>query len=47
MKIQKKIARILADKTGSGDYGINNDIGIMWSPVCKPIVVAIYTVAEG
>lgn len=33
----------VADKTGSGDYGIANDIGIMWSPLCKPIVVAIYT----
>lgn len=34
----------VADKTGSGDYGIANDIGIMWSPTCKPIVLAIYTV---
>ncbi|MCW5590451.1 MAG: serine hydrolase [Legionellales bacterium] len=33
----------VADKTGSGDYGIANDIGILWSPVCKPIVLAIYT----
>lgn len=34
----------VADKTGSGSYGIANDIGIMWSPICKPIVLAIYTV---
>jgi len=34
----------VADKTGSGDYGIANDIGILWSPQCKPIVLAIYTV---
>lgn len=34
----------VAAKTGSGDYGIANDIGIMWSPICKPIVLAIYTV---
>ncbi len=34
----------VADKTGSGDYGVRNDIGIMWSPSCKPIVLAIYTV---
>ena len=34
----------IADKTGSGDYGIANDIGILWSPLCKPIVLAIYTV---
>ena len=33
----------VADKTGSGDYGIANDIGIVWSPACKPIVLAIYT----
>ena len=23
---------------------ISNDIGILWSPLCKPIVLAIYTV---
>ena len=34
----------VADKTGSGSYGIANDIGIVWSPTCKPIVLAIYTV---
>lgn len=33
----------VADKTGSGDYGVANDIGITWSPLCKPIVLAIYT----
>lgn len=38
------LAWAVADKTGSGDYGIANDIGILWSPVCKPIVLAIYTV---
>lgn len=38
------IGWIVADKTGSGIYGIANDIGIMWSPLCKPIVLAIYTV---
>jgi beta-lactamase class A len=32
------------DKTGSGDYGIANDIAIMESPLCKPIILAIYTV---
>lgn len=35
---------VVADKTGSGDYGIANDIGMMWSPTCKPIVLAIYTI---
>lgn len=38
------IGFVVADKTGSGDYGIANDIGIMWSPLCKPIVLAIYTI---
>jgi len=38
------IGWIVADKTGSGDYGVANDIGILWSPTCKPIVLAIYTV---
>ncbi|WP_197515257.1 class A beta-lactamase [Mycobacterium sp. 1245805.9] len=35
---------LVADKTGSGAYGIANDIGIVASPYCKPIVLAIYTV---
>ena len=34
----------VADKTGSGNYGVANDIGIIWSPLCKPIVLVIYTV---
>lgn len=38
------IGWMVADKTGSGDYGIANDIGILWSPTCKPIVLAIYTI---
>lgn len=33
---------IVADKTGSGDYGITNDIGIIWPPKHAPIVVVIY-----
>lgn len=37
------IGWVVADKTGSGDYGVANDIGILWSPLCKPIVLAIYT----
>jgi beta-lactamase class A len=36
---------IVADKTGAGDdYGISNDIGIIWPPSCAPIVIAIYSV---
>lgn len=35
----------VAEKTGGGfgSYGIANDIGFLWSPLCKPIVLAIYT----
>lgn len=33
----------VADKTGSGSYGIANDIGIIWPPNCAPLVVAIYS----
>lgn len=33
----------VADKTGSGSYGVANDIGIIWSPSCKPIILSIYT----
>lgn len=33
---------IVGDKTGTGDYGTTNDIGIIWPPTCAPIVVAIY-----
>jgi beta-lactamase class A len=35
---------IVADKTGAGnDYGISNDIGIIWPPNCAPIVITIYS----
>jgi len=37
---------LVADKTGSGSYGIANDIGIAWSPTCKPVVLSIFTVSE-
>lgn len=33
---------IVGDKTGTGDYGTTNDIGIIWPPKCAPIVIAIY-----
>lgn len=33
----------VADKTGSGSYAVANDIGIAWSPHCKPVVLSIYT----
>jgi beta-lactamase class A len=31
-----------ADKTGAGDRGTNNDVGVLWPPEGKPIVVAAY-----
>lgn len=34
----------VGDKTGSGSYGIANDIALIWGPQCKPIVLSIYTV---
>lgn len=36
----------VADKTGSGSYGVANDIGIAWSPSCKPIVLSVYTISD-
>lgn len=36
------IAWSAAEKTGGGS-GTSHDIGIVWSPACKPIVLAIYT----
>ena len=32
----------VADKTGTGEYGTTNDIGVIYPPHCKPIVLAIY-----
>lgn len=37
------IGWVVADKTGSGSYGVANDIGMVWSPNCKPIILSIYT----
>ena len=34
-----------AEKTG-GSSIIANDIGIIWSPACKPIVLSIYTISN-
>lgn len=44
MRAGAPIGWAVADKTGSGDYGVANDIGILWSPINKPVVLAIYTV---
>lgn len=33
----------VGDKTGSGDYGTTNDIGVLWQPAgAAPLVVAVY-----
>ncbi|WP_116109618.1 class A beta-lactamase [Amycolatopsis ruanii] len=31
----------VADKTGTGDYGTRNDIGVIWPPTGAPIVLAL------
>jgi beta-lactamase class A len=33
----------VADKTGGGEYGTNNDVGITWPPERPPIVLAVLT----
>jgi beta-lactamase class A len=33
----------IGDKTGTGDYGTNNDIAVLWPVKREPIVLAIYT----
>jgi beta-lactamase class A len=33
---------IVGDKTGGGDYGANNDVGVLWPPGKPPIVLALY-----
>lgn len=33
---------VVADKTGSGDYGTTNDIAVIWPKHGDPIIVAVY-----
>ena len=33
----------VGDKTGTGDYGVTNDVGVLWPPKRAPIVLAIFT----
>lgn len=33
----------VGDKTGTGDYGVANDVAVLWPPQRAPIVMAIYT----
>ncbi|HSW71158.1 MAG TPA: class A beta-lactamase [Gammaproteobacteria bacterium] len=35
---------VVADKTGSGDFGISNDIAVIWPRDCAPIIVSIYSI---
>lgn len=37
----------VADKTGAGDYGTVNDIGVIWPPGKAPIVLAVYLTQPG
>lgn len=37
---------IVADKTGTGSYGVSNDIGIIWPTGCEPIIISIYSVGN-
>lgn len=32
----------VADKTGTGDYGTTNDVGVLWRPQGEPIALAVY-----
>lgn len=33
---------VVGDKTGTGDYGTTNDIGVIWPPSAAPIVLVTY-----
>lgn len=33
----------VGDKTGSGDFGVANDVGVAWPPGRAPWIVAVYT----
>ncbi|WP_326595843.1 class A beta-lactamase [Streptomyces sp. NBC_01803] len=36
----------LADKTGTGDYGTTNDVGITWPPDRQPLVLAVLSTQQ-
>ncbi|MFF9352659.1 class A beta-lactamase [Streptomyces sp. NPDC014734] len=36
----------LADKTGTGDYGTTNDVGIAWTPDGTPVVLSVLSTAR-
>ena len=33
---------MIGDKTGTGNNGVTNDVGVVWPPSRRPIVVAAY-----
>ena len=37
---------LVADKTGSGDYGTANDLAVIWPPGKAPIILAVYSTQE-
>ena len=37
----------IGDKTGTGDYGTANDVGVVWPVGRAPVIVAIYTTRNG
>ncbi|MFD5570355.1 serine hydrolase [Streptomyces cadmiisoli] len=34
---------IVADRTGSGEYGTGHDVGIAWPPGRSPVVMSVHT----
>ena len=36
----------VADKTGAGDYGTANDIGLIYPPNRRPVIIAIYSTRQ-
>ena len=41
-QVQAKQSVGVADKTGSGEYGTTNDIGVLFPPRRAPVLVASY-----
>ncbi|MYM94099.1 class A beta-lactamase [Duganella vulcania] len=37
----------VADKTGTGDYGTTNDIGVIWQPGKAPVALVVYFTQPG
>jgi beta-lactamase class A len=37
---------VVADKTGSGEYGTANDIAVAWPPGSAPVVLAVYSTQD-